>query len=90
MVTVSIGISQSGRSVTSADAQKAIGGLLSEGKTVSGSLRDKVTEVSGRGVGLDAVQHMVRQLRGAVVLEQKAGEGSRYPARCRNSPPCRW
>ncbi|UVL85070.1 hybrid sensor histidine kinase/response regulator [Pseudomonas sp. B21-028] len=42
------------------------------------SLRDKVTEVSGRGVGLDAVQHMVRQLRGAVVLEQVAGEGSRF------------
>ncbi|MGO4324615.1 hybrid sensor histidine kinase/response regulator [Pseudomonas sp. KB_12] len=42
------------------------------------SLRDKVTEVSGRGVGLDAVQHMVRQLRGAVVLEQTAGEGSRF------------
>ncbi|WP_434628649.1 hybrid sensor histidine kinase/response regulator [Pseudomonas sp. Z1-29] len=42
------------------------------------SLRDKVTEVSGRGVGLDAVQHMVRQLRGAVVLEQTAGAGSRF------------
>ncbi|MGZ0718204.1 response regulator [Pseudomonas palleroniana] len=42
------------------------------------SLRDKVTEVSGRGVGLDAVQHMVRQLRGAVVLEQVAGQGSRF------------
>ena len=42
------------------------------------SLRDTVTEVSGRGVGLDAVQHMVRQLRGAVGLEQTAGEGSRF------------
>ncbi|MCF4992866.1 hybrid sensor histidine kinase/response regulator, partial [Pseudomonas gessardii] len=42
------------------------------------SLRDKVTEVSGRGVGLDAVQHMVRQLRGAVLLEQTAGQGSRF------------
>ncbi|WP_443693793.1 hybrid sensor histidine kinase/response regulator [Pseudomonas sp.] len=42
------------------------------------SLRDKVTEVSGRGVGLDAVQHMVRQLRGAVVLEQAPGQGSRF------------
>ncbi|MGY2339819.1 response regulator [Pseudomonas sp. SDO5532_S415] len=42
------------------------------------SLRDTVTEVSGRGVGLDAVQHMVRQLRGAVLLEQTAGEGSRF------------
>ncbi|WP_338526069.1 hybrid sensor histidine kinase/response regulator [Pseudomonas batumici] len=42
------------------------------------SLRDKVTEVSGRGVGLDAVQHMVRQLRGGVVLEQTTGQGSRF------------
>ncbi|WP_434672733.1 hybrid sensor histidine kinase/response regulator [Pseudomonas sp. R1-15] len=42
------------------------------------SLRDTVTEVSGRGVGLDAVQHMVKQLRGAVVLEQTTGAGSRF------------
>jgi two-component system sensor histidine kinase and response regulator WspE len=42
------------------------------------SLRDTVTEISGRGVGLDAVQHMVRQLRGAIVLEQAAGEGSHF------------
>lgn len=42
------------------------------------SLRDKVTEVSGRGVGLDAVQHMVRQLRGAIEVEQGAGQGSRF------------
>lgn len=42
------------------------------------SLRDKVTEVSGRGVGLDAVQHMVRQLHGGVELDQRAGQGSRF------------
>ena len=42
------------------------------------SLRDTVTEVSGRGVGLDAVQHMVRLLRGAIVLEQTSGQGSRF------------
>ncbi|MDE1166036.1 MAG: hybrid sensor histidine kinase/response regulator [Pseudomonas sp.] len=42
------------------------------------SMRDKVTEVSGRGVGLDAVQHMVRQLRGAIELTQVAGQGSRF------------
>ena len=42
------------------------------------SLRDKVTEVSGRGVGLDAVQHMVRQLRGAIEVEQGAGQGCRF------------
>lgn len=42
------------------------------------SMRDKVTQISGRGVGLDAVQHMVRQLHGAVTLEQRSGEGSRF------------
>ncbi|MDT8922390.1 hybrid sensor histidine kinase/response regulator [Pseudomonas taiwanensis] len=42
------------------------------------SLRDKVTEVSGRGVGLDAVQHMVRDLRGAIELTQVAGQGCRF------------
>jgi two-component system, chemotaxis family, sensor histidine kinase and response regulator WspE len=42
------------------------------------SLRDTVTEVSGRGVGLDAVQHMVRQLRGAIVLEHTPQHGSRF------------
>ena len=40
------------------------------------SLRDTVTEVSGRGVGLDAVQHMVRLLRGAIVLEHTPQHGS--------------
>ncbi len=40
------------------------------------SMRDKVTQISGRGVGLDAVQHMVRQLHGGVTLEQTAGQGS--------------
>ncbi|MEG1039157.1 MAG: hybrid sensor histidine kinase/response regulator [Pseudomonas sp.] len=42
------------------------------------SLRDQVTEVSGRGVGLDAVQHMVRQLRGSIVLTQTRGQGSSF------------
>lgn len=42
------------------------------------SMREKVTEVSGRGVGLDAVQHMIRQLRGGVEMDQRAGQGSRF------------
>jgi two-component system sensor histidine kinase and response regulator WspE len=42
------------------------------------SMRDTVTEVSGRGVGLDAVQHGIRQLRGAIELHQVAGQGSRF------------
>lgn len=39
------------------------------------SLSDQVTEISGRGVGLDAVQHKVRQLRGNVHLSQRQGQG---------------
>ncbi|WP_027909224.1 hybrid sensor histidine kinase/response regulator [Pseudomonas sp. URMO17WK12:I4] len=42
------------------------------------SMREQVTEVSGRGVGLDAVQHMVRQLRGGVRMQQRQGEGSTF------------
>ncbi|TDF78313.1 hybrid sensor histidine kinase/response regulator [Pseudomonas sp. H9] len=42
------------------------------------SLRDQVTEVSGRGVGLDAVQHMIRQLRGSIVMSQARGQGSSF------------
>ncbi|MDF3936395.1 hybrid sensor histidine kinase/response regulator [Pseudomonas citronellolis] len=42
------------------------------------SLREQVTEVSGRGVGLDAVQHMVRQLRGGIRMEQRSGQGSHF------------
>ncbi|POG14229.1 hybrid sensor histidine kinase/response regulator [Pseudomonas putida] len=42
------------------------------------SLRDKVTEVSGRGVGLDAVQHLIRELRGSIELTQVAGQGCRF------------
>ncbi|MBV6287202.1 hybrid sensor histidine kinase/response regulator [Pseudomonas aegrilactucae] len=42
------------------------------------SLRDTVTEVSGRGVGLDAVQHSVRQLRGFIEMRQGGGQGSGF------------
>lgn len=42
------------------------------------SMREQVTEVSGRGVGLDAVQHMVRQLRGGIRMEQVRGQGARF------------
>ena len=41
------------------------------------TMKDTVTEISGRGVGLDAVASMVRQLRGSVRLTSRRGEGSR-------------
>ncbi|WP_339514571.1 hybrid sensor histidine kinase/response regulator [Pseudomonas sp. RL_15y_Pfl2_60] len=40
------------------------------------SMREQVTEVSGRGVGLDAVMHQIRQLRGSVRMQQDTGQGS--------------
>ena len=42
------------------------------------SLRDRVTEVSGRGVGLDVVQDMVRQVRGNVRVASEPGRGTRF------------
>lgn len=37
-----------------------------------------VTEVSGRGVGLDVVQDMVKQVRGSVRVSTQAGLGTRF------------
>ncbi|PCE33800.1 hybrid sensor histidine kinase/response regulator [Burkholderia ubonensis] len=42
------------------------------------SMRDAVTDVSGRGVGLDAVQEMVRSVRGAVRIFNEPGAGLRF------------
>jgi two-component system sensor histidine kinase and response regulator WspE len=41
------------------------------------SLRDQVTEVSGRGVGLDAVHDVVKRVRGTVRIAHEAGLGTR-------------
>jgi two-component system sensor histidine kinase and response regulator WspE len=42
------------------------------------TMRDKVTEVSGRGVGLDVVQNMVKQVRGTVRISSQPGLGVRF------------
>ena len=42
------------------------------------SMRDAVTEVSGRGVGLDAVQTMLRAVRGRVRVRSVVGQGTRF------------
>jgi two-component system sensor histidine kinase and response regulator WspE len=42
------------------------------------TLKDTVTEISGRGVGLDAVLNMVKQLRGTVRITSQLGRGSRF------------
>ncbi|KWZ48390.1 hybrid sensor histidine kinase/response regulator [Burkholderia savannae] len=42
------------------------------------SMREQVTDVSGRGVGLDAVQEMVKSVRGAVRIFNEPGLGMRF------------
>jgi two-component system sensor histidine kinase and response regulator WspE len=42
------------------------------------STKDAVTEISGRGVGLDVVQDMVRTVGGIVRVTSKLGRGTRF------------
>ena len=42
------------------------------------STKDKVTEMSGRGVGLDVVQSMVRAVGGVVRVSTQVGKGTRF------------
>ena len=42
------------------------------------TLRDTVTELSGRGVGLDIVQNMVRSVRGSVRVSTQPGRGMKF------------
>ena len=42
------------------------------------STAEKITEVSGRGVGLDVVQSVLQRLKGTVQVETVAGQGTRF------------
>lgn len=42
------------------------------------SLKTTVTEVSGRGVGLDVVQSLLKELRGSVRVTTRSGEGTSF------------
>jgi two-component system sensor histidine kinase and response regulator WspE len=42
------------------------------------SMKETVTDISGRGVGLDAVQNMIRLVRGTVRIASHAGAGMRF------------
>lgn len=42
------------------------------------SMKPTVSDVSGRGVGLDAVQTTVKEVRGRVSVATRAGEGTRF------------
>jgi len=42
------------------------------------TVKSTVTEISGRGVGLDVVQDMVKQVRGTVRISSQSGQGARF------------
>ncbi len=42
------------------------------------TMKDTVTEISGRGVGLDVVQNMVKGVRGTIRVMTQAGRGTRF------------
>ena len=42
------------------------------------STRSEVTEISGRGVGLDVVHDSVKEMRGVVTISSKPGKGTRF------------
>jgi len=42
------------------------------------STKAQVTDISGRGVGMDVVQSKIRELNGRVTIHSKLGEGSRF------------
>lgn len=42
------------------------------------SLKSGVTEISGRGVGLDVVQNMVKEVRGTIRITTQHGKGTRF------------
>ena len=68
-------------------------GLLDEGATISEkellqflfhagfSTAQKVTQISGRGVGMDVVQSEIKQLGGTVVIQSETGKGTTFVMR---------
>jgi two-component system, chemotaxis family, sensor kinase CheA len=59
---------------TPADDPRVVGLIFEPGF----STRDSVSELSGRGVGLDVVRDAVRALRGSVAVESTSGKGTAF------------
>ncbi|MGQ9804816.1 MAG: hybrid sensor histidine kinase/response regulator [Chlorobiales bacterium] len=42
------------------------------------STAEKITELSGRGVGMDVVKNTIRQLKGTITVETREGKGTKF------------
>lgn len=65
------------RGLITADAEMTDQAILRLVLLPGFSTRDEVSDISGRGVGLDVVKSAVDQLRGTLRLESTPGQGSR-------------
>jgi two-component system chemotaxis sensor kinase CheA len=54
------------------------------------STKEVVTEVSGRGVGMDVVKRSIEKLRGKIEVSSVAGRGSRFQPDCPSCGHHRW
>ena len=65
-------------------APSAVAGKLTEAELLEFlflpgfTLKEAVTEISGRGVGLDVVQNMVKNVRGTIRISNRPGQGMRF------------
>ena len=67
------------RGIGEAEARALDHELLADALFGAGfSTREDVSEISGRGVGLDVVRQMLKQLGGSVRLDSIAGAGTRF------------
>ena len=68
------------RNLTNADTARQLSEAeLTEFLFLPGfTMKETVTEISGRGVGLDVVQNMVKQVRGTVRVTSTPGKGTRF------------
>ena len=65
--------------MTDADAAAMDEDALGEVLFATGfSTRDEISEISGRGVGLDVVRQMLKELDGSVRLTSTRGQGTRF------------
>jgi len=69
------------RGLIAADAQLTDGEIFNLIFEAGFSTAEKVTDLSGRGVGMDVVRRNIEQLRGTVEIESAQGKGSTFRIR---------
>ena len=72
------------KAIASGMIRAAAAAQLSEGEILEFIFRpgfstaEQVTEISGRGVGMDVVQSVLHRMKGSVTVESRRGEGTRF------------